>query len=101
MPVAGRLRADVHLAGGGGGLRYSREEYPRARNSSCRPARTRSAAGAQLKQCLDARTNTCCGFALFAASNLMDVDDRRLIDQLLAGRRLEVGGASIAQVVAT
>jgi hypothetical protein len=42
-----------------------------------------------------------CGFALFAASDLMNVHDGRPTDQLLAGRRLEVGGASIAQVVAT
>jgi hypothetical protein len=43
MPVAGGLRADVRLARGGGGQRYSREEHPRARNGSCRPACNRPA----------------------------------------------------------
>jgi hypothetical protein len=105
MPVVGGLRADVHLARGGGAPRYSREEHPRARNGSCRPARNRPVflipPVPQLKQCLDARINICCGVAPFAASTLMDVHDRRLADQPLAGRRLEIGGASVAQVAAT
>ena len=106
MPVAGGLGADVHLARGGGGPRYSLEEHPRARNGSCRPARNRPAflipPVPQLKPwCLNARINICCGVAPFAAPNLMDVHDRRLADQPLAGRRLEIGGVSVARVAAT